>query len=204
VRKTTLVEARSVGRFTFRDLDVAEERAAAAENTKAPTRDLLKAALRESGSDAAAARVAVLQQAREHLHAIEAVFRDHAAGGQSPDIAELDKTLAYGIAFLETGIVHADAGAEPGAAGEDEGGSPVGSAAGGVGVLRTRDDVKRVLEQVCEFLERVEPSNPAPLLIRRALRLLDLSFIDIIQDLAPDAYGQIENLAGKLPEPASE
>ena len=71
-----------------------------------------------------------------------------------------------------------------------------GDAGAGLGALRNREDVKRVLEQVCEYLERVEPSNPAPLLIRRARRLLDRTFIDIIQDLAPDAFGQIEKLAG--------
>ena len=51
---------------------------------------------------------------------------------------------------------------------------------------------------MCDFLERTEPSNPAPLLIKRALRLLDRSFIDIIQDLAPESFEQIERLAGNL------
>jgi type VI secretion system protein ImpA len=65
-----------------------------------------------------------------------------------------------------------------------------------MGALRSRDDVKRILEQVCTFIERTEPSNPAPILIRRAQRLLDRNFMDIIQDLAPDAVAQIEKLAG--------
>ena len=52
------------------------------------------------------------------------------------------------------------------------------------------------LESVCEFLERTEPAHPAPLLIRRAARLLDLSFLDIIRDIAPGAADQIENLGG--------
>ena len=199
LRKIPLVEARSVGRFTFRDLDIAEERASAAENAPVPTLDLLKAALRESGSETAEARLALLQKAREDLRAIEGVFRDRAVGGQSPDIAALDGALAYGIAFLETGIVRAGAAEAPAQVPRAEAGDGGGAnapAAVAVGALRSRDDVKRVLEQVCEFLERAEPSNPAPLLIRRARRLLDRSFIDIIQDLAPDAYGQIEKLAG--------
>jgi type VI secretion system protein ImpA len=49
---------------------------------------------------------------------------------------------------------------------------------------------------VCEFLERTEPAHPAPLLIRRAARLLDLSFLDIIRDIAPGAASQIEDLGG--------
>jgi type VI secretion system protein ImpA len=200
VRKAALVEARSVGRFSFRDLDIAEERATPADKASAPSLDLLKAALRESGSDDAASRVAMLQQVREDLRAVETIFRDRASGAQYPGIESLDTTLAHGIAFLQTGIERAapDVPGEEGAAAASGAATASGSEAAGpgLGALRSREDVKRVLEQVCEYLERVEPSNPAPLLIRRASRLLDLSFIDIIQDLAPDAYGQIEKLAG--------
>jgi type VI secretion system protein ImpA len=197
VRKTALVEARSVGRFTFRDLDVAEERATAAENATAPSLDLLKAALREAGSAEAESRLAMLQKVREDLRAVETIFRSRASGGQSPDIENLDTTLAHGIAFLETGVERAGS-AEAGDADVMTSAADAGSstAGPGLGALRSREDVKRVLEQVCEYLEKVEPSNPAPLLIRRARRLLDRSFIDIIQDLAPDAFGQIEKLAG--------
>jgi len=67
---------------------------------------------------------------------------------------------------------------------------------GAPGKLKTRADARRVLESVCDFLERTEPAHPAPILIRRAARLLDLSFVDIIRDLAPEAAGTIENLGG--------
>ncbi len=199
VRKTALVEARSVGRFSFRDLDIAEERATAAENASAPSLDLLKAALREAGSAEAESRVGLLQKVREDLRAVEDIFRSRAAGGQSPDIEKLDTTLAHGIAFLETGIERAGSAQADDASVMTTAADGAASASGpGLGALRSREDVKRVLEQVCEYLERVEPSNPAPLLIRRARRLLDRSFIDIIQDLAPDAFDQIEKLAGTV------
>ena len=49
---------------------------------------------------------------------------------------------------------------------------------------------------MCEWIEHNEPSNPAPLLIRRAQRLMSKSFIDIIRDLAPGGVDEIEKLAG--------
>jgi type VI secretion system protein ImpA len=64
------------------------------------------------------------------------------------------------------------------------------------GPLRSRDDAVLALDKVCEWLERNEPSNPAPLLIRRAQRLINMSFIDIIRDLVPDGVDQITKLAG--------
>jgi type VI secretion system protein ImpA len=54
----------------------------------------------------------------------------------------------------------------------------------------------RALDSVCRYYERIEPGNPAPLLIRRAQRLINKSFIEIIQDLAPDSLGQIRTIAG--------
>jgi type VI secretion system protein ImpA len=71
---------------------------------------------------------------------------------------------------------------------------------GASGEIRTREDVVRVLDNVCRFIEQTEPSNPAPLLIRRAQRLMSRSFLEIIQDLAPDTVDQIQKLAGVPPE----
>jgi len=194
VRKSYLVESRSVGRFTFRDLDIAEQRVAAPDGETAPTPDLLFSALMEAGADYAQARMATLQAVREDLRAIDAVFVSKTSGRGSPNFEALDKTLGYGIAFLAKGVPKAqhDAGTE----GAGDGTASAGAA---VGALRSRDDVKRVLEQVCTFIERTEPSNPAPILIRRAQRLLGLGFKDIIQDLVPEAVDQIEKLAGGRP-----
>ena len=64
------------------------------------------------------------------------------------------------------------------------------------GAITSREDAVRALQRVCEWIEVHEPSNPAPLLIRRAQRLMSKSFIDIIRDLVPDGLGQVQKLAG--------
>ena len=64
------------------------------------------------------------------------------------------------------------------------------------GVLRSREDAVQALEKVCEWIELNEPSNPAPLLIRRAQRLMSKNFMDIIRDLVPDGVDTIAKLAG--------
>ena len=74
-----------------------------------------------------------------------------------------------------------------------------GGGAGG-GDIQSRADAVRELERVCQWLERNEPSNPAPLLIRRAQRLMNMSFIDIIRDLASNGLEQVETVVGKAPE----
>jgi type VI secretion system protein ImpA len=67
---------------------------------------------------------------------------------------------------------------------------------GALGALRSRQDAIHTLDKVCEWIELNEPSNPAPLLIRRAQRLINMSFLEIIKDLVPDGVDQVTKLAG--------
>ena len=193
VRKTYLVEAKSVGRFSFRDLEIAEQRTSPSEGEGGRSLELLLGALNEAGSDYARARMESLQRVGEDLRAIETVFTERTKDKAGPDFTLLEKTLQSGIAFLARGVPAEDAGQSSVAdgAGGDRSGTQTS-----IGEIRSREDVKRILEQICDFLHRTEPSNPAPILLHRARRLLDRSFIDIIQDLVPESLPEIEKLAG--------
>ena len=68
------------------------------------------------------------------------------------------------------------------------------------GEIRTREDAVRMLDRVCGYLERHEPSNPAPLFIRRAQRLMTKNFLEIVKDLLPDSLSNLEKLAGEAVE----
>lgn len=63
--------------------------------------------------------------------------------------------------------------------------------------LASRDDVRLGLEKMCRYFEVNEPSHPAPILLRRAQRLLGLDFYEIIRDLAPEGLHQLEALGGQ-------
>jgi type VI secretion system protein ImpA len=65
------------------------------------------------------------------------------------------------------------------------------------GVIRNRDDVIMLLDKICSYYERNEPSSPLPLLLQRCRRLAASSFLDIMKDLAPAALQQVEVIAGK-------
>jgi type VI secretion system protein ImpA len=65
------------------------------------------------------------------------------------------------------------------------------------GDINSRQDALLMLDKVILYLERTEPGNPAPLLIQRAKRLVGVSFLSIMEDLAPDALGTIQNITGR-------
>jgi type VI secretion system protein ImpA len=82
------------------------------------------------------------------------------------------------------------------AAAEWDADEPDGSA--GMSEIRSREHAGEVLRSVIEYFERYEPSSPVPLLIRRARRLINQGFVEILRDVAPDGLTQIETLAGEL------
>lgn len=62
--------------------------------------------------------------------------------------------------------------------------------------IHSRENVAELLEHCCAFLEAHEPSHPAPLLLRRAQRLLHMDFYEIVRDLAPSGLAQIDLFRG--------
>jgi len=75
------------------------------------------------------------------------------------------------------------------------GGAPRAAAARGE--IQSRQDALQTLDRVIRFLEQTEPGNPAPLLIDRAKKLIGVSFLEIMANLAPGALDTIENVTGK-------
>jgi type VI secretion system protein ImpA len=53
-----------------------------------------------------------------------------------------------------------------------------------------------MIDKICQFYERAEPSSPVPLLLKRARRLVPMNFMEIMQDLAPDGVPQAESIGG--------
>lgn len=78
-----------------------------------------------------------------------------------------------------------------------EGGAAGAAPAAARGEIRSRQDALQTLDRVIRYLEQAEPGNPAPLLITRAKKLIGVSFLEIMADLAPNALDTIEMVTGK-------
>ena len=53
-----------------------------------------------------------------------------------------------------------------------------------------------MLDKICQYYARSEPSSPVPYLMKRARRLAEKNFMEIIGDLNPDALEQINKITG--------
>lgn len=69
----------------------------------------------------------------------------------------------------------------------------------GVHSVDSRQDAIRAIELVCIYLERHEPTNPAQFLLRRAARVVDKNFLQLVKELAPDAVKEVSRVMGVDP-----
>jgi type VI secretion system protein ImpA len=144
-----------------------------------------------------------ITQAAEAAQAIAGVV-ESAVGSRAPDSAPLLRLLAAGTDALAK--LQGDAGGEAAADGDEEAGAGTDHSDGddaaprrggrGGGAIRSRADAVRELQRVCDWIERNEPTNPAPLLIKRAQRLMNMSFLEIVREMAPAGVDQVETIAG--------
>jgi len=190
VRATLLVNSREHGALQARDLEVALGRLVPARSEAGPAVKPLNHIHAQIAAAFAVDRTVplALGKARNHIQGIQALVAERATGGLDlkPLAQSIESLLEACDAALGTAAqTAADAAAEEAAAGVDL-----------AGEVRTRDQALRALDLVCRYLERHEPSNPAPLFIRRAQRLMTKNFLEIMKDLMPDSLPHLEGLAG--------
>lgn len=69
------------------------------------------------------------------------------------------------------------------------------------GEIQSRQDVLTMLDKICVYYRRHEPSSPVPFLLTRAKRLAEKDFMAIINDLSPEALDSIQKITGEKPKP---
>jgi type VI secretion system protein ImpA len=82
----------------------------------------------------------------------------------------------------------------------DEDEEPVARGAGRAsrhtGPIGSRQEVLAALDQILEYYRQYEPSSPLPLLLTRARRMANMSFLEILQDMIPEGLDRARAFAG--------
>jgi type VI secretion system protein ImpA len=182
--------------LTVRQLEVAFGAAEAHEGESVPTRGGVSDALAElkaQGHEVAS----TLRDVRQHWQSLERLLDDKLGSANTLDakpMLRLAGALQQAADACE-GITTAEGSEAAEGAAATRGGL---TRATGSGEIASRADVDRTITRLCEWIEANEPSNPAPLLLRRAQRLMSKSFMDIVRDLAPESLSQVERIAGTV------
>ncbi len=215
LRNMPLARSMRAGAVSWRDISVATGALEVEEGTARTSEAAIAAAFRDTDAAALATLRAAVASALADIVAIPAAFDENAGYGTGPDFTDLQKLLREIARMMDTYAQAAsDPGAEPEAA--SPGGPPLAAGAAPAATGRgsavsiatlgpptNRADAMRLLDLVIEFYQLHEPSSPLPLLIARARRLADMSFLDILRDVAPEGLSQAERVVG-APESSTD
>lgn len=201
VRDAVLIEDRAVGVLLVRDVEAALGLAPVmpgrAEFGKGQVAQMLATALERAPELRAHCTGAV-----EQLRTLMAKVGDK-LGSDAPDLKPL-----FGLVRSLAGLLPDEAGgaAESGDEGDQAGGAAGGRGAGpGLsGSVNTREEAMRAIDLVIDFLERTEPTNPAPLFLRRARQLVSHNFLQLVKALAPEALAGVARAVGVDPDSVTD
>lgn len=197
LRDTWIVRSRQIGTLTVRDVEVAAGRLQPRSGAEAMSESQVIGVITAGiGEDAGLApRVRNLESL---LKAIDTLLSERVGSSQGIDFKPLQVVLYPVRQLIER--CAGDSGGEPEqAAGEAVAGegdaAPVARAAR-PGEINSRADVLQTLDRLCDFLARTEPGSPVPMVLRRAQKMMNMNFLELMNDLAPDGLNQAEKVVG--------
>lgn len=199
VRASFILDSRQHGRLRVRDIELAQGRLeplqGEAKLAQSELEGLLDAARHLSPELAGQAAAALAD-----LDALVSWLGDQVGSLSLPDLAGLKAMLQLVAAALEPspgsqplGQVVDSAAAIPSslAISRDSPETDI------LGAIHCREDVVKWLAILCEYLERNEPTNPVQIVLRRAQRMMNMNFLELMQDMAPDGLDQAEKVVGE-------
>ena len=122
-------------------------------------------------------------------------------GSDAPDLRPLHALVNGALSLLPAEAIAAEPGDDEGDGGAGSGAGAGGGRARGLsGAVSSREEALRAIDLVIEYLERAEPTNPAPLFLRRARQLVGHNFLQLMKVLAPDALAEVARVVGVDPD----
>ena len=201
VRASYVLDSRQHGQLSVRDLEVAQGRLEVAPDevklTPAQVEGLLDAALSLSPDLSAQALSAVTD-----LDSIITLLGEQVGAAQVPDLSRLHGMLLLVSQSLNRNWVSppASPAGDPASGAADQISQGLSREVPvwlGMGQINGRNDVVQALGFLCEYLERNEPTNPVQILLRRAQRMMNMSFLELMNDMAPEGLEQAEKVVGE-------
>ena len=198
LQEAPLCQSTSFGRVRYLDLEKAKQPSAEPppEGQPAPlSESQIQAAFKDSSPELIASNYQAVVKATEHLIAIDA-FLNATVGTAGVDLDPLRKLLKSIETALGTYLPNP---VEAGVDGAAEGAATAGGAAAGprlTGTVQTRDDVVKALDRICDYYRDQEPSSPVPYILKRAQRMVKMNFMEIVNELTPDAMTQVRVITG--------
>ncbi len=202
-----LVESKAVGRFCLRDIQYATDRLEVPKDLTKPDNAAIKAAFLDVDDTALTDTYQALLESIKIIEQIDTFVNEKVGASQGAVLTPLKALLKEVRDDFDHYAGSRLAGGNESEAIENETGTevdsndvkPVKSRSAVSGAIESRQDVVRTLDALCKYYADYEPSSPVPILLRRAKHLATADFMEIVQNLMPDALSQISTIKGPDP-----
>jgi type VI secretion system protein ImpA len=208
LREMPLVSSRTLGRFNLRDIHIvagvltpipAKDKA-----EEPPTQAKIDGAFQEADLEELKMTAGAANEAVDRSMRIEALLTDRVGVTQAPDMSALTGVLKEIRQVLTDRLRRRGVNLGEEAAAAEAGEMADSGSAGGAGAVQrlvmgeiaNREDALRMIDKVCEYFNRYEPSSPVPFLLKRARILAGKDFMEILQDIAPGGTSQADLIFG--------
>ncbi len=200
IRAAPLTDSRMLGRFGLRDIGIASGQLRPPENAEEQPADMtaIEGAFQDTDPERLQTMADAVRSAVEHVTQIESMVTDLVGAGDAPDLSDLVTVLKEASKVLNAHVENPEA-LEEGEDAEGSGAQLAAGAGGGTpisGSVNNPNDVIRMLDKICDYYLRSEPSSPVPLLLNRAKRLVSKDFMAIMKDLAPGGVSEVASVGG--------
>lgn len=196
VDSVKLVELKGMGQFGLREIELSKGNETPKEGEEVVDLNIIREAFSQAGGEYVDGLIEATDESLVLLDDIDNAWKERAEDpvGLSFDVAKTALKTVSGILFefapADSTAVAEESGEEVGADGDA---APAKAISGEV---NSRADVIRMIDKICDYYDRNEPSSPMPMLLRRAQRLVDKSFLEILEDMVPDGVSQAKVMGG--------
>jgi type VI secretion system protein ImpA len=193
-----LSQSSKMGRFSLADITRSESGAPGPGNKPPPAMSQIETAFRDTPPDVLRATSEAVADTMAQIKGIDAFLTGVVGTDRAPSWDQLNTLLGQ----IQRRLGQHMSGGAPvldGPTGGPSGTGTVSAAGGGgtfTGTIQSRQDVIRALDQICQFYRQREPSSPIPFILARAKRLVEMDYIQIINELTPEALDKVKTITG--------
>jgi type VI secretion system protein ImpA len=199
LERLKLVELKGVGKFGLREVDLAQGRESPHENEEVTDINLIRQAFASAEPQHLEELHAAVSESLALFADFDEIWKEKTGDKSGPGFDVANEGLNRVLSILDE-FSPAESGSKPTQGDSIEAGQGSVAVSAISEAVTSRADVIRVLERICEYYAINEPSSPVPLLLHRAQRLVEKSFMEILEDMVPDGVQQAKLVGGDVDE----
>lgn len=199
-RRQTFLSHPALGTCTYRDIEIATGGTPQDPSAEQVDPAAVAALIQAVPLEDLTALDNTLTRARAALQSFESRLLQATNAANVPEVAPLatlfDKMRQTLQKELAPRLAAAGPAPKPQEGDNKANANPGSATAVPIGSIASRQDALRALDAVGEFFRRNEPSSPVPFFVDRVKRLITMDFMQLLQDIVPDAVDHAKAAAG--------